>query len=234
MTSKPTLSDAWRIGNRIGELRRQRDTFEQRGRGEWTADDQAELDRLVREQHESMAAVAREDIAPHLDRYRRPTCPARPPRVEREIPVDEDGSEVVPGQTAARVLTGDAAVEHRLARIAKKERKSPTDKRVLKLWADHRRAVQKAEAEGSSRAKALLTYLGHAEAAGDQRTADALRGFLEREWGHRGAVPADIDAAAVALARRRDVISDRLMYGDKPKSETRGAGPMQICAPEVM
>jgi hypothetical protein len=176
----------------------------------------------------AMCGVAAEMIIPHLDAYRRPPCPARPPRVEREIKLEPDAAGHV------RTLIGDAAVEYRLARIAKKERLSPKDKRVAKLWADHRKAVQKAEAEGTSRVKALLAYLGHAERAGDEETAETLRGFLEREWGYDGPIPDDIDAAATELGRRRDVMSHKLMYGDKPRSETRGGKARQICAAEVV
>jgi hypothetical protein len=212
-----TLGDAWRIGNRLGELQRRRATFMDRGRGEWSADDEAELELLQREQHAEMARVARDTVLPHLDAYRRPACPVRP----GTLPLDDERLEK--DLRAAKKKAEDGHPNAKATKLAKK---------ILAAWAEHKRAVQKAQAEGTSRVRALFAYQSHAEAAGDEETAERLGGFLAREWGHDGPFPDDIDAAATRLARRRDVISDRLMFGERPSSETNN-GPRQMTAPEL-
>lgn len=225
--AKSAIASA-RANQAVAELLARKRTAEDRGRGEWTEDDEAELTARQHDLSVTMCAVATDMILPHLDAYRRPPCPARPPRVEKmiELEPDRDGK--------VRRLVGDAAVEYRLQLFAKKARIGAKDKRVKKLWTDHVEDVQRAESEGASRVRALLRYLWHAEQAGDEETAGSLRGFLGREWGWSEAAPEDSDADAVELARRRDVISDRLMYGGKPTAERRGGKPTQICAPEVM
>jgi hypothetical protein len=177
----------------------------------WTDEDESELELARRNFHGVMAKIARKSILPFLDDYRRPTAPERPGRFPRD----------------------DARVAALLRDVGRKERKSKKDKVAMTAWADHVRAVQACEASGSSRVKALLTYQRHAELASDEETADTIGAFLAREWGYSGDVPADVDALAVELARRRDVISDRLMYGDHEPSK-RDDGPRQLCAPEVM
>lgn len=208
------------------QLARKRNALD-RGRGEWTDDDEEQLRRGQHDLSVAMCGVAVDMILPHLDAYRRPECPMRPPRLEREIVLEPDGNGY------RQRLTGDFAVAYRINTIKKKQRLTPKDKRVMKLWTSHLSAVQSAEALGSSRSKALLTYLAHAERAGDTETAATLRGFLAREWGFEGDVPVDIDALAVELGRRRDVISNRLMYGDRKADEAKSS-PRQICAGEVM
>jgi hypothetical protein len=215
--SKQTFADAWKLGARIAELRRRRETFEQRGRGEWSPDDERELELLEREQNETMAAVARDTILPHLDAYRRPTCSVRP----GTLPVDDE--RLAKDLKAAKKKASEGHPNAKATKAAKK---------IMSKWADHKRAVNAAEAEGASRVRALFGYQRHAEAAGDEETAERLRGFLAREWGHDGPFPDDIDAAATRLARRRDVISDRLMFGERPSSETNN-GPRQMTAPEL-
>ncbi len=86
---------------------------------------------------------------------------------------------------------------------------------------------------GASRCKALFTYWRHAEGADDKPTAETIRAFLQRNWGHDGPIPVDIETAARTLARRRDIISDRVMLGDEPKAEAP-SGPVQLCATDVL
>lgn len=181
----------------------------------WTDEDEAELELARRNFHQAMAKIARESILPYLDEYRRPTAPERPGRFPRD----------------------DVRVAAMLRDLGRKEFRGKKEKAAakvaMKAWADHLRAVQACEASGSSRVKALLDYWNHAGLAGDEETAERILAFLGREWCHSGPIPADTDALALELARRRDVISDRLMYGDHAPAK-RDDGPRQLCAPEVV
>jgi len=184
---------------------------QQRAGKEWTDEDAEELRLAQRNYAGVMTQIARVTIIPALDSYVRPPCPARPGR----LPMD------------------DARLAKDLRVVGRKERRSKSDKAFMSSWADHLRAVHSAEAAGASRVRTLLRYLGHAEAFDDAETVELFRGFLERNWGWSGPVPSDVDAVAVELARRRDIISDRLMYGEERSSKV-DAGPKQICASEVV
>jgi len=232
-----TFDDVFKNGQRIRELKNQQRRAEA-GICAWTDDDAEELRVLVRGQTETMAAMARDVVVKRLDNYRRPACPERPASLGL---LDDE-------RLAKDLLAARKRMNEPPPRKKEDSEALRAARQIMNRWAEHVRAVQKVEREGATRALQLLRAWSHARAVGDRHTADVLRGFLGREWGHRGPLPEDIDAAALRLARRRDVISDEMMHClgcDRSSCEQcsvkrtgerveKRDGPQQLTAPELV
>jgi len=140
--------------------------------------------------------VTRRVIVPRLNRYRAPTFPVRP--------------------ASFPDLDGDLVEAVKQAKA--KTRPTYDEKRFLERFGAWRSKCLELEGENRARIVILLKALWRAETCGADDVAFDLRSFLANEHGAIAAAPtsyAEAESLSERLSRRRDVISDEVLFERK-------------------